>query len=300
MHGLALAAARRPGAVRGLRDFPDPAATRESAEQMVARSFSAPAPSLARAPGAGPVAADLQQDRRRQAHAGGSRGSGQARARIASSIRHRASSSATGRPASSSRTTARATASSADASRQRKENGGLCQNCHALAPGEINVGNIGPSLTGYGAQRGNSEAIAKFTYEKIYNALGLLPVLEHAAARGERAPHARADRPPGRVSDRPAVSGEQEIASHISLRNSKERVIALQADQEAPAAAQTGRRARHARRWSTMPAASSSRPRNTFARLPCRRPPTLPPGPTSPRPSSGSRDTPPRFRSCWK
>ena len=51
-----------------------------------------------------------------------------------------------------------------------KQNGGLCQNCHALAPGEINVGNVGPSLTAYGAQRGNSEAIAKYTYEKIYNA----------------------------------------------------------------------------------------------------------------------------------
>lgn len=51
-----------------------------------------------------------------------------------------------------------------------KENGGLCQNCHALAPGEINVGNVGPSLTGYGKQRGNSEAVAKYAYEKIYNA----------------------------------------------------------------------------------------------------------------------------------
>ena len=57
----------------------------------------------------------------------------------------------------------------------RKENGGLCQNCHALAPGEINVGNVGPSLTGYGAQRGNSEAIAKYTYEKIYNAWAYFP-----------------------------------------------------------------------------------------------------------------------------
>jgi len=52
----------------------------------------------------------------------------------------------------------------------RKENGGLCQNCHALAPGEINVGNVGPALTGYSKQRGNSEAVAKYTYEKIYNA----------------------------------------------------------------------------------------------------------------------------------
>lgn len=58
---------------------------------------------------------------------------------------------------------------------KRKENGALCQNCHALAPGDINVGNVGTSLTGYGVQRGNSEAIAKYTYEKIYNAWAYFP-----------------------------------------------------------------------------------------------------------------------------
>lgn len=52
----------------------------------------------------------------------------------------------------------------------RRENGALCQNCHALAAGEINVGNVGPALTGYGKQRGQSEAVVKYTYEKIYNA----------------------------------------------------------------------------------------------------------------------------------
>jgi sulfur-oxidizing protein SoxX len=57
----------------------------------------------------------------------------------------------------------------------RKENGGLCQNCHALERGEINVGNVGPALTGYGAQRGSSEAIAKYTYEQIYNAWAYFP-----------------------------------------------------------------------------------------------------------------------------
>jgi len=57
----------------------------------------------------------------------------------------------------------------------RKENGGLCQNCHALERGEINVGNVGPALTEYGKQRGNSEAIAKYTYEKIYNAWVYFP-----------------------------------------------------------------------------------------------------------------------------
>ncbi len=58
---------------------------------------------------------------------------------------------------------------------KRKQNGGLCQNCHALAAGEVNVGNVGPSLTGYGAQRGNSEAIVKYTYDKIYNAWHSVP-----------------------------------------------------------------------------------------------------------------------------
>jgi sulfur-oxidizing protein SoxX len=56
-----------------------------------------------------------------------------------------------------------------------KVNGALCSNCHVLDPKEFNVGNIGPSLTGYGAQRGNSEAIAKLTYERIYNAWAYAP-----------------------------------------------------------------------------------------------------------------------------
>jgi sulfur-oxidizing protein SoxX len=56
-----------------------------------------------------------------------------------------------------------------------KENGALCSNCHALDPGEVNVGNIGPSLTGYGARRGNSDAVARLTYERIYNAWAYSP-----------------------------------------------------------------------------------------------------------------------------
>jgi len=50
-----------------------------------------------------------------------------------------------------------------------KENGANCSNCHVLDPREVNAGNVGPSLAGYGAQRGNSEAVVKYTYEKIYN-----------------------------------------------------------------------------------------------------------------------------------
>ncbi len=56
-----------------------------------------------------------------------------------------------------------------------KENGGLCVNCHALDPQDVNVGNVGPSLTGYGAQRGSSDAVVKYTYEKIYNAWAYFP-----------------------------------------------------------------------------------------------------------------------------
>jgi sulfur oxidation c-type cytochrome SoxX len=56
-----------------------------------------------------------------------------------------------------------------------RENGANCYACHALAPTEVNAGNLGPSLTGYGRQRGNSEAIAKYTYDKIYNAWAFVP-----------------------------------------------------------------------------------------------------------------------------
>jgi sulfur-oxidizing protein SoxX len=58
---------------------------------------------------------------------------------------------------------------------KRKENGGSCSNCHLLNPREVNAGNVGPSLAGYGAQRGNSEAMVKYTYEKIYNAWAYFP-----------------------------------------------------------------------------------------------------------------------------
>lgn len=56
-----------------------------------------------------------------------------------------------------------------------KENGALCINCHAMDPKEVNAGNVGPSLSGYGTQRGNSEAVARYTYERIYNAWAFMP-----------------------------------------------------------------------------------------------------------------------------
>jgi sulfur-oxidizing protein SoxX len=47
--------------------------------------------------------------------------------------------------------------------------GGNCYACHQLTREEIAYGNHGPSLYNYGKLRGNSDAIAQYTYGKIYN-----------------------------------------------------------------------------------------------------------------------------------
>jgi sulfur-oxidizing protein SoxX len=49
-------------------------------------------------------------------------------------------------------------------------NGGNCYACHRVSKEEISFGNIGPSLYQYGKLRGNSEAIVKYTWAKLYNA----------------------------------------------------------------------------------------------------------------------------------
>lgn len=48
--------------------------------------------------------------------------------------------------------------------------GGNCYACHQLAKAEISFGNIGPSLYNFGKLRGNTEAMQKYAYGKIYNA----------------------------------------------------------------------------------------------------------------------------------
>ena len=48
--------------------------------------------------------------------------------------------------------------------------GGNCYACHQLTKQEISFGNIGPSLRNYGKLRGNTKAIQKYTFGKIYNA----------------------------------------------------------------------------------------------------------------------------------
>ncbi len=48
--------------------------------------------------------------------------------------------------------------------------GGNCYACHQLSPQEVSFGTIGPTLLNFGKLRGNSEAIQKYTFGKIYNA----------------------------------------------------------------------------------------------------------------------------------
>jgi sulfur-oxidizing protein SoxX len=47
--------------------------------------------------------------------------------------------------------------------------GGNCYACHQISPQEISYGNIGPTLLGYGKLRGNTEAVQKYTWGKIWN-----------------------------------------------------------------------------------------------------------------------------------
>lgn len=48
--------------------------------------------------------------------------------------------------------------------------GGNCYNCHQLSAKEIAYGTIGPSLLHFGKTRGNTEAMQRYAYGRIYNA----------------------------------------------------------------------------------------------------------------------------------
>ena len=159
--------------VTGCATFPDTQTTRQAAEKMVSEDFTAPSPSLLNR---------LTQDRSQQicSKIGDAKLTQDEAAEVVKlsreSIRY-----PTGTMAGDwKRGNALAHDGAGDRIQGgelegRKENGGLCQNCHGLAPDEINVGNVGPALTAYGTQRGNSEAIAKYTYEKIFNAWAYFP-----------------------------------------------------------------------------------------------------------------------------
>jgi sulfur-oxidizing protein SoxX len=158
----------------GCATFPDPATTRQIAETMVSEDFTAPTPALLKR---------LEQDRSQRicSRIGDAKLTQEEAAEVVQLARASIQYPASGRLVGDWKT-GNTLAHDGAGDRiqggrleQRKENGGLCQNCHALAPDEINVGNVGPSLTGYGLQRGNSEAIAKLTYERIYNTWAYSP-----------------------------------------------------------------------------------------------------------------------------
>jgi L-cysteine S-thiosulfotransferase len=50
-----------------------------------------------------------------------------------------------------------------------KPSGANCYACHQLSKEEISFGTIGPSLYHFGKVRGNSEAIQRYAYGKVYN-----------------------------------------------------------------------------------------------------------------------------------
>jgi len=158
----------------GCATFPDQATTRQIAEKMVSEDFTAPTPALLKR---------LVQDRSQHicSKIGEARLTQEEAAEVVKLARASIQYPQSGKLVGDWKTGETLALDGAGdriqrgALEKRKENGGLCQNCHALAPGEINVGNMGPSLTGYGLQRGNSEAIAKLTYERIYNGWAYAP-----------------------------------------------------------------------------------------------------------------------------
>jgi sulfur-oxidizing protein SoxX len=158
----------------GCATYPDQATTRQIAEKMVSEDFTAPAPALLKR---------LVQDRSQQicSKIGEAKLTQEEAAEVVKLARASIQYPQSGKLLGDWKIGEKLALDGAgDRIQQgvlekRKENGGLCQNCHALAPGEINVGNVGPSLTGYGLQRGNSEAVAKLTYERIYNGWAYAP-----------------------------------------------------------------------------------------------------------------------------
>jgi sulfur-oxidizing protein SoxX len=158
----------------GCATYPDPATTRQIAEKMVSQDFTAPAPALLKR---------LVQDRSQQicSKIGDTKLTQEEAAEVVKLARASIQYPASGKLVGDWKVGNELVHDGAGdriqfgSLEKRKENGGLCQNCHALAAGEINVGNVGPSLTDYGLQRGNSDAIAKLTYERIYNAWAYAP-----------------------------------------------------------------------------------------------------------------------------
>ena len=172
----------------------DTAAIRDDAEQMVSRSFSAPEPALLKR---------LNQDEAQRIcskidHAPLAQDESAEVVKLArASIKYPSSGKLIGDWKHGEQLAHDGAGDRIQSGRleKRKENGGLCQNCHALEPGDVNVGNVGPGLTRYGVQRGSSEEAAKYTYEKIYNAWAYVPCsnMPRLGANGHLTPEQIAD-----------------------------------------------------------------------------------------------------------
>lgn len=155
--------------VAGCAAWPDEAATKRTAEKMMSDAYSGTAPALA---------ARVAQDRSQQicSKIGNAQLSQEEAAEVVRLARASIQYPASGRLVGDWKVGAKLAYAgqggriSGGKLEKARENGALCSNCHQLDPKEFNVGNLGPVLTGYGAQRGDSEAVAKLTYERIYNA----------------------------------------------------------------------------------------------------------------------------------
>ena len=162
------------GGIAGCASFPDAESTAKAAEQMVSDAHTLGGPDLIRR-----VAQDASQ--RACSAPGGAKLSQEQAAGIVKSARDSIQYPSSGKLSGNWKIGAQLVA---DGRGQRvvngkvealKENGALCTNCHAIDPTEVNSGNVGPSLVAYGTQRGNSEAVARYTYERIYNAWAFMP-----------------------------------------------------------------------------------------------------------------------------
>jgi sulfur-oxidizing protein SoxX len=71
------------------------------------------------------------------------------------------------------------------------QEGGSCYNCHQLSPKVAAYGTLGPSLAGFGKQRGNGPDMQRYVYGRIYNskaynACSQMPRLGHAGTLNEQ------------------------------------------------------------------------------------------------------------------
>lgn len=159
----------------GCASYPDEATTRQISEKMISDAYSGVPPAYA---------ARLKQDRSQQicSKIGGAKLTQEESSEVVKLARTSIQYPASGKLVGDWKVGAKL-AYNGSGSRIRGGklesakggNGALCSNCHMLNPKEVNAGNVGPSLAGYGAQRGNSQAVAKLTYERIYNAWAYTP-----------------------------------------------------------------------------------------------------------------------------